>query len=39
MDEDSIEARAILQRTAPGDLDRGLYTAWAAMQQPTGPAA
>jgi riboflavin kinase/FMN adenylyltransferase len=28
MDEDSIDARAILERNAPGELDRRLYSAW-----------
>jgi len=28
MDEDSIDARAILERSAPGELDRRLYSAW-----------
>jgi riboflavin kinase / FMN adenylyltransferase len=30
MDEDSIDARAILERTPPGALDRRLYDVWAA---------
>jgi riboflavin kinase/FMN adenylyltransferase len=29
MDEDSIDARAILERTPPGALDRRLYDVWA----------
>jgi len=29
MDRDSIEARAILERVQPGDLDNGLGAAWA----------
>jgi riboflavin kinase/FMN adenylyltransferase len=28
MDEDSIEARAMLERTAPGELDRRMYDGW-----------
>jgi riboflavin kinase/FMN adenylyltransferase len=28
MDEDSIDARAILERSTPGDLDRQLHLAW-----------
>ncbi|HUG61686.1 MAG TPA: bifunctional riboflavin kinase/FAD synthetase [Methylomirabilota bacterium] len=28
MDEDSIDARAILERTPPGDLDRRIHKAW-----------
>lgn len=36
MDEDSIDARAILERHPPADLDRRLYQAWSAMN---GPAA
>jgi riboflavin kinase / FMN adenylyltransferase len=30
MDEDSIDARTILERTPPGALDRSLYDVWAA---------
>jgi riboflavin kinase/FMN adenylyltransferase len=29
MDQDSLEARAHLERTAPGELDAQLYLAWA----------
>jgi riboflavin kinase/FMN adenylyltransferase len=29
MDQDSIDARAMLERTPPGELDRGLYAEWA----------
>jgi riboflavin kinase/FMN adenylyltransferase len=30
MDEDSIDARAIIERTPPGALDRSLYERWSA---------
>jgi riboflavin kinase/FMN adenylyltransferase len=33
MDRDSIEARAILERTPPGGLDRRLHAAWAEALQ------
>jgi riboflavin kinase/FMN adenylyltransferase len=29
MDQDSIDARALLERSPPGELDRRLYKAWA----------
>lgn len=32
MDEDSIDARAILEHTPPGELDRGLYAAWVSAK-------
>ncbi len=31
MDEDSIEARVLLERRPPGDFDRGLHAAWRAL--------
>jgi len=31
MDEDSIDARAILERTQAGELDRRLYAVWSEM--------
>ena len=31
MDEDSIDARALLERTAPGDFDRRIAAAWAGF--------
>ena len=31
MDRDSIDARAILERAPPADLDRRLYSAWRGM--------
>jgi riboflavin kinase/FMN adenylyltransferase len=31
MDQDSIDARAMLERVPPGDLDRRLYAAWPAL--------
>ncbi len=31
MEQDSIDARALLERTPPGDLDRRLYLAWAGL--------
>jgi riboflavin kinase/FMN adenylyltransferase len=31
MDEDSIDARAILERIAPSDFDRRIYAAWAGL--------
>ncbi len=36
MDEDSIDARATLERTAPGDLDRSIHGAW--LDLPAGDA-
>ena len=33
MDEDSIHARALLERTPPGELDLALYAAWSEMQR------
>jgi riboflavin kinase/FMN adenylyltransferase len=32
MDEDSIDARTVLERAPPGDIDRRLYKAWGAAQ-------
>lgn len=31
MDQDSIDARAILERTPPGDLDRRIQAAWTTL--------
>ena len=33
-DEDSIDARAILDRNTPGELDRQLYLAWQENRPP-----
>ena len=33
MDQDSIDARAILERTSPGDLDAKISAAWRASSQ------
>jgi riboflavin kinase/FMN adenylyltransferase len=31
MDRDSIDARALLERTAPGEVDQRLYEAWSTL--------
>jgi riboflavin kinase/FMN adenylyltransferase len=31
MDQDAVEARALLERIPPGDLDVSLYKTWPAM--------
>jgi riboflavin kinase/FMN adenylyltransferase len=36
MEADSIEARGMLDRLPPGDLDRRLYAAWAELPSPNG---
>jgi riboflavin kinase/FMN adenylyltransferase len=33
MDEDSIDARAVLERAPPSDFDRRIYAAWAGLQR------
>jgi riboflavin kinase/FMN adenylyltransferase len=37
MDQDSIDARAILERTSPGDLDRRLRGEWAVARGSDSP--